>query len=812
MRSFYLESELGRTELLEGIHISIGKAGHDNQIEISDNTVSRKHCQVKLENGNVFVKDLGSTNGTIIQSKKISPNEWVDLKANDSFDVRGTVFHLRILDSPLSSKEPIIDVAQKEKTAIEEDRAHPLTFKDLIRKKGRVTVGRFDGNDIILNDPTVTRVNHATFIFENGEYFVEDLNSTNGTYLNGTRISKKTKLNTTDRVLISFFSFSLAYGFENLKETKSAVSAIQIKKVYGNGFVGLQPLSIDIPRGKFVALMGPSGCGKSTLLKCLNGDNPATSGNVFIHGIPLYSQFNFLKKKIGYVPQDDIVHRELTVHQTLFYAAKLRLPDNTSDEHINLKIDKILNDLNLDQVEKIKNSKVGELSGGQRKRVSIAVELLNDPTVLFLDEPTSPLDPETIESFLVSLKRLSEQGTTIVMVTHKPEDLNYVDNVIFMMVNGYIAYEGPAASLLDRFDTDKIVKVYSTVSDKKNLPTLIDKYYIDPKSQGFVNNEPQELKNDPQKSLLSQLYWLVARYFQVKLSDRYNLTLLLAQPFIIAGLIATIFNEFRVGVLFLMAISAIWFGVSNSAKEIVGELAIYRRERMFNLNINTYILSKWAVLSTIALFQTMIFVSIIYLRFLLSPLEGLEDIYLKSFGGSILFLFYISISSTLIGLALSAYFDNTEKVMTVVPIALMPQIMLAGVITKIDNLLKEVISFTMLGRWGTEGLSRIQDNSSKSVEEGVETVKSVIEFIPNGPEMRIDSLGNLVPIAHKSTWVPEGTSALKVLDFYNEELVESGDLIGKTFDSLGGNLTVILLLNVGLYVLIFHFLKRKTAL
>jgi hypothetical protein len=183
---------------------------------------------------------------------------------------------------------------------------------------------------------------------------------------------------------------------------------------------------------------------------------------------------------------------------------------------------------------------------------------------------------------------------------------------------------------------------------------------------------------------------------------------LFSQPFIIAGLIAFIFHGVQISVMMLIAISAIWFGVSNSSKEIVGEYSIYKRERMFNLNIHTYILSKWLVLSAIALIQVVIFLSIIYLRFGMS-----SDSVLGNYGSNILFMFFIACAATLFGLSLSAFFSTTEKVLTVVPIALMPQIMLAGIVERLTSVKVDVISYFTLGRWGTEGLARLQKGPFK---------------------------------------------------------------------------------------------------
>ena len=202
--------------------------------------------------------------------------------------------------------------------------------------------------------------------------------------------------------------------------------------------------------------MGPSGCGKSTLLKTLNGDAPATSGKVFLFNLELISNYNYLKTQIGYVPQDDIVHKELRVYECLYYTAKLRL-DNVSDIEINQKIDQILKELN---IYEIKNNLVGEISGGQRKRVSIAVELLTDPLLLFLDEPTSPLDPQTVEDFLDILKRLADKGTTVIMVTHKPEDLAYMDEVIFMAEGGNLVYYGDTNRFKEYFEVENAVSVF----------------------------------------------------------------------------------------------------------------------------------------------------------------------------------------------------------------------------------------------------------------------------------------------------------------------------------------------------------------
>ncbi len=780
MDNVYIKVKDKKVKLSENKNLIIGRKGYGADIEIDDSSASRSHGSIEKRNEKVFIKDLESLNGIYINEKKIESNSWIEVTPTDTIKVVSE--YLTIIFENKEVKE------EKSKTSSKTNHDSE-DFKLEIIKKGEVRIGRSSTNEITLIDPTVSRL-HAKISFADDAYWIEDLKSTNKTYLNNTELKERTHLKDSDVITISFYSLNLLEGLKDLRKQRNAIEAVAIEKKYPNNKIGLQSLSLEIPHSTFVALMGPSGCGKSTLLKCLNADNPATAGEVFIHGLSLEKNFNLIKKKIGYVPQDDIIHKELSVFKTLYYAAKLRLPDDTTDKEINRRIDKVIQSLNLDQDKDkdIRNSKVASLSGGQRKRISIAVELLTEPAILFLDEPTSPLDPETIENFLKSLQDLTKEGTTIVMVTHKPEDLNYVDQVIFLGAQGHLTYNGSSNLLTSHFEVNNIVEVYSKMSNLKE----VSRYYKPPKEIAYQKENVVEIKRDKPDSLFLQLYWLIVRYLKIKINDKENLILLLAQPIIIAGLVCLVFNEFRIGVLFLMAISAVWFGISNSAKEIVGELSVYKRERMFNLNIHTYILSKWSVLSIIAFIQTIIFVSIIYVNFKVNTNSDFPETYLRSFWQSTFFMFYISFSATLVGLLLSAFFNTTEKVMTVVPIMLMPQIMLAGVMTKIDSTLVEILSFVTLGRWGTEGFARIQDESFN----GQGSVQSILAPNPS-------QISNVKEVA---------ISASQRLDLYNKELVDNGTLIGSIFNSFDANLVVIVLLNLIIYIMIYYALKKKDSI
>jgi ABC-type multidrug transport system ATPase subunit len=440
--------------------------------------------------------------------------------------------------------------------------------------------------------------------------------------------------------------------------------------------------------------MGPSGCGKTTLMNTLNGVSPATNGKVYLFGQELISNYEYLKTQIGYVPQDDTIHRQLTVKQSLYYTAKLRL-NNFTESEIDAKIDKILDQLG---VLHVKDNLISKISGGQRKRVCIALELLSDPLILFLDEPTSPLDPQTIEDFLNILKDLSKRGTTVIMVTHKPEDLEYMDEVIFLAKGGYPAYFGDSKSYKNYFGVKTAVSVFSLLSDA----SWIEKYR-NPRPVSVIK-EKEGTKSKPlNKSFWDQYLWLSKRYFKIKTNDKINSIVMLLQAPIIAILICLIFDEITSAVPFITALSAIWFGTNNAAREIVSELSIFKRERMFNMDISPYVLSKISVLAIFSIIQSAIFIGILYSRY------SENDVAYNDPFSAFIWMSFLSVAATFLGLLLSASLSTAEKVMTIVPIVLIPQIMLAGLVAKINTSYVELISYLTFTRWGTEGFNAIQD-------------------------------------------------------------------------------------------------------
>jgi ABC-type multidrug transport system ATPase subunit/pSer/pThr/pTyr-binding forkhead associated (FHA) protein len=416
---FYKDNQLFKKVVIkEDFSLMVGSNSNCDLI-ISNKRISRNHCQIIYSNsGELKLVDLNSSNGTFLNGLKLESNKTYNLNLKDQVQLAGVS---GILISVGSENTQSRDLDNQE------------NILELFKNKDLIIVGRDSLCDLRINDNRISRKHASIKKLSNDKFLIKDLGSLNGIYINGSKLNGSKTISKSDSIFISKYLLKIEGKAKDLSD-ELAISAIGIEKVYPNqkeGKKALHKLDLSVPSKSLLAIMGPSGCGKSTLLKSLNGESPPTKGKVLIFNQDLITNYEYLKTQIGYVPQDDIVHNQLTVEQSLFFAAKLRIA-NINNRDIYTKINKILSELNIGHIKK---NLISDISGGQRKRVSIAIELLTDPMLLFLDEPTSPLDPQTIEDFLNILKSLSNNGTTVIMVTHKPEDLDYMDEVIFMAVN-----------------------------------------------------------------------------------------------------------------------------------------------------------------------------------------------------------------------------------------------------------------------------------------------------------------------------------------------------------------------------------------
>lgn len=706
---FYEESQLFKKVVIENDFLLMIGSDSSCDIRISNNRVSRNHCQVifSKENG-LKIVDLNSSNGTYLNGIKLKAGNTYSLNLKDQVQLAGVSGIIISVGSENTQSKGL------------EDQKNIL---ELFNNTDMIVVGRDSSCDLRINDTRISRRHASIKKITNDKFLLKDLDSLNGIYVNGSKVNGSRTISKKDNIFLGKYLLKIDGRAKDLSD-ELAISAIGIEKVYPNqkkGKKALHKMDISVPSRSLLAIMGPSGCGKSTLLKSLNGESPPTKGKVLIFNQDLISNYEYLKTQIGYVPQDDIVHKQLTVEQSLYFAAKLRIA-NINNDDINIKIDKILSELNISHIKK---NLISDISGGQRKRVSIAIELLTDPMLLFLDEPTSPLDPQTIEDFLNILKKLSENGTTVIMVTHKPEDLDYMDEVIFMADNngGKIVYYGDSTKYKDYFNVNNAVSVFSQISGG-NSKKWVDKY-SNPRPLSTTQDKEKILVNKSNQSSVGQFFWLTYRYFKIKTNDRVNTSIMLLQAPIIAALACLVFNEVTLSVLFIMAVSSVWFGSTNAAREIVGELPIYKRERMYNLRLIPYIFSKITVLSLFSIIQSFVFVYILYFNYGNSD----YDLFFNNPFSAFIWMSFLTISSTFLGLLLSAIFDTSEKVLAVVPIVLIPQIMLAGLVAKIGSKTVEFISYLTFTRWGIEGFGNIQgdlvtDNPLNKTSDAIVLLKN----------------------------------------------------------------------------------------
>src|ERR1051325_10865933 len=429
--------------------------------------VSRRHAEIRHQEGIYFLVDLGSFNGTFLNGRRIVNAEVLHESDVIQLGPGGPSFRFRAPSSPDSvRKAHLAGLPQRSSTIVASRESgplqHPLRGAETNPNQSRIflqrafdqpqlTVGRSDQSDIRLDGLLISN-NHARISQTSHGVVIEDLNSTNGTYVNGQRITGRKALPADDVVQIGPFLLRVdpqrgVTIFDTRAKTRLDVLKItkEVTNRSGGGKIRLlDEVDLSIQPNEFVGLLGPSGAGKSTLMDSLNGMRPASSGSVLVNNLDLYHHLESLKQSIGYVPQDDIIHRELTVYRTLYYVARLRLSRDISRKDIDQVVNEVMDITGLAERRDVP---ISQLSGGQRKRVSIAVELITKPSVIFLDEPTSGLDPATEEKVMKLFRQIAESGRTVVLTTHAMENVKLFDKIVVLMRGKLVFYGAPQEAL-----------------------------------------------------------------------------------------------------------------------------------------------------------------------------------------------------------------------------------------------------------------------------------------------------------------------------------------------------------------------------
>lgn len=486
--------------------------------------------------------------------------------------------------------------------------------------------------------------------------------------------------------------------------------AEHLTRTLSDGSEVLHDVSLRVNPNELVAIVGGSGAGKTTLLEALAGIRPADDGRVFVDGTDLYSDLDFLRSTVGYVPQEDIIHLELPLQRTLRYSARLRLDPSTSDAEIDTAVHDALRTLDLSEKA---DAPVGSLSGGQRKRASIAVELLTDPDIFFLDEPTSGLDPDTSASLLAVLRRLSNSGTTVIFTTHSVQDLAHCDRIVFLGRGGYLTFVGTMEEALSHFQVDSIEAIYGRLrpdgASKEwadRLIALEDTGAESPPKESSRNRLPRR-----QPGAIRQWTILTRRTFDTLFGNKLTMAILLGSPALVVTMFAILFKSdafnfdhpspTAVGmILFWMAFAAFFFGLTYGLLQICTEQAILRREHHVGLRLGPYLFSKVTVL--LPFLAVVIVVMLAVLRVLdRLPPEDLS-VYLTVGVG----LMLCATAALLLGLLTSAAVGNPSQATLALPMLCFPAVLFSGAILPVPVMATAgtIISALMPSRWAWEAL------------------------------------------------------------------------------------------------------------
>lgn len=570
-----------------------------------------------------------------------------------------------------------------------------------------VTIGRAPGNDIVIPDPVVSR-KHARALSGSKGLTIEDVGSSNGTFVNGQR-TKRALLAEGDVVSIGGYDFIVQGEALTLRDNPAEKTGLAL---YGADFTVkpnkqlLSNVTFTAPPGTLTAVIGPSGAGKSTLSNLIAGINTPTGGLVSFAGHDIHAEYEALRHRIGLVPQDDVLHRQLTVRQALSYAAELRLPPDTTAEERSRVIDSVLVELGLTNHAE---TRVDKLSGGQRKRASVALELLTSPSLLLLDEPTSGLDPALDRQVMVMLRQLADHGRVVLVVTHSLTYLSMCDQVLLLAPGGKTAYCGPPAGVGEVCGTTDWADIFTVVAD-------------DPEgvAAGYAQRHPQPPGPPTQvvvpavpsipPNMARQIYTLIRRQVRLIFSDRGYLGFLVAMPFVLGVLALVVPGSAGFGVagpdepsepgsiLVLLVLGACFMGTSLTARDLVGERSIYLRERAVGLRPGAYQIAKTLVFCVAALLQTVVLVAI---TLLMKP-GPRESVVLPSAGLEL----WVAIALTacccvILGLLLSSVAKSGEQVMPLLVVSIMGQLVFSGgLITVTGRVFLDQLSYLFPSRWG----------------------------------------------------------------------------------------------------------------
>jgi ABC transport system ATP-binding/permease protein len=668
--------------------VTIGRLA-DNDVVIAKTSVSRRHARISAVRGGYSVTDLDSRNGTQLNGERFRAEaRWL---ANGDTVVIGDEA-LRFVTGQETRYGPEPPAAV---------RTELIPFP-----AARLAIGRDASNDVALDDPNVSRF-HAVVERVGETVELHDLGSRNGTRVDG-RPVRRAVLRPGSEVGIGPYRLVFdGRGFVARAERGALRLDAEGVAMRVKGKQILAPTSLTIEPGQLVAIIGESGSGKSTLMKALAGVTSPTDGTITVSGEAVASRLT----DIGYLPQDEIVHGKLTVREALGYAAKLRLPHDTRRSELAESVARVLDELALQEHAE---TRIELLSGGQRKRAGLAVELLGRPSLLFLDEPTTGLDPGLETRMMTLLRELADHSRAVVVVTHATKNLGTVHKLIVMGRGGVLCFQGPPADALRFFGAKTYDDIYAALEHRPAVEW--QRRFLAEERQQPVAAEPEaqapgarrrrrrrRARVGPQAAVLTR------RYASLFVRDRRNMLILLGQVPVLALAIVGLFksNVFAHGgqvsdavkLLFLMVTTAIWLGSIDSAREIIKEKSVYVREAAVGVRSGAYLVSKAAVLFLLATIQTVLLAAVV---FAFQPLHDGTATY----GNVFAMLLLTAFAAVGMGLVMSAAVRTQDQATSFIPLLLIPQLFFGGSIVPIATMTAPLaaLSKVIVAQWSYAGL------------------------------------------------------------------------------------------------------------
>ncbi len=577
---------------------------------------------------------------------------------------------------------------------------------------GSATIGRATDNDIVIQDVLASR--HHAFLTQTPlGTEIRDAHSVNGTFVNGVRVGSAV-LSEGDVVTIG--NVDLVFTRDTLvrrTEAATRTGGLEVNSVcftVDRGKQLLDHISLTARPGTLTAIIGGSGAGKTTLSRLIAGYTTPSSGSVTFEGHNIHTEYASMRSRIGMVPQDDVVHRQLTVNQALGYAAELRLPPDTSKADREQVVAQVLEELEL---TKHAETRVDKLSGGQRKRASVALELLTGPSLLILDEPTTGLDPALDRQVMMMLRQLADAGRVVLIVTHSVSYLDVCDQLLLVAPGGKTAFLGPPSQIGAAMGTSNWADIFANVGadpDEANRRFLAENK---PPPSTPADSSPGDLGEPVHTDVLHQFSTVARRQIRLVISDRGYTVFLALLPFLIGILTLTVRGTSGYGmsdplgnnpaqpdqILVMLNVGAVFMGTALTIRDLIGERPIFKREQAVGLSTAAYMGAKIVVFSVFAITQAAIATAISVIGWG-KPLSGAVLL------GNVDFELFVTVAATcvgaaLLGMALSALAQTQEQIMPMLVVSIMSQLVFSGGMIWVTNrLVLDQLSWFTPARWG----------------------------------------------------------------------------------------------------------------